>query len=154
MTLCIQEPKLSDDFSHRSEPPQEAPGPPRKPSKSPAKGGPEAPRVPRNEALCGLQLGAGSKWGRSWTPVCAIETPIRGSPMLPRIQAIANKARIPTSDFRILESGRSGVAMCPVASGPCSPLRRSPDVATWPMARYVSQRADLDARLWHEASLY
>jgi hypothetical protein len=43
-----------------------------------------------------------------------------------------------------------------VRSGPirihsCSPLRRSPDAATWHAARDVSQRAEPDSATWHAA---
>lgn len=58
------------------------------------------------------------------------------------------------SDCRILGWGRSEVVVCPVALGPCSPLMRSPGAATWLMAHDVSQRAEPDASLWHEASMH
>jgi hypothetical protein len=38
---------------------------------------------------------------------------------------------------------------------PCSPLRWSPDAATWPTTRDVSQRAEPDVRpLGHETSTF
>jgi hypothetical protein len=65
----------------------------------------------------------------------------------------ATHSRVPgfrDKEYPGLNQGQAGVRSQHV-SGPyrvrlCSPLRRSPDAATWPIVRDVSQRAEPDVR--------
>jgi hypothetical protein len=77
-------------------------------------------------------------WYRFWSPLCGVRA------IHSKVSGFWDK------EYLGLNQGQAGIRSRHV-SGPyrvcfCSPLRRSPDAATWPTAREVSQRAEPDVR--------